>query len=547
MATRVHLHTLGCPKNRVDSEVMLGTLEQAGYRLEQDPAKADIIVVNTCGFIESAKVESVEAIVELAEQKRTGRCKKLVVTGCLVQRHAEELAAELPEVDHFLGTGAYQEIAAVVAAAQAARLVVPDPDFVHSASSPRVNSLPSHTAYLKIAEGCDNACAFCIIPKLRGAQRSRTVADLVAEAEQLAAQGTVELSLVAQDLTAYGQDLPGRVRLVNLLPELCKVEGVRWIRLHYAYPRDFPVALMDVIAEQPKIVKYLDMPLQHSSDRLLRAMKRGRDSRFLRELLEKLRRKVPDLALRTSLIVGLPGETRADFKDLLAFVKEQRFERLGVFEYSAEEGTPAATMPDQVPAELRRERFERIMEAQRGISKRHQKAMVGRTVEVLVEGRAEETEHLLAGRHAQQAPEIDGLTYVNDGVAYPGEIVRVEITDAADYDLVGKVVGRDEARRRAAAGRQAPAGPRAAAPRAHRPSSAGGASRPPGCGGAPPPPRRAGSSGPHPPSRCRSAGPGRLARTAGRGPRAPTIQAVIAPLAGRPLEDGSRARRGPAE
>jgi ribosomal protein S12 methylthiotransferase len=451
MATRVHLHTLGCPKNRVDSEVMLGTLTEAGYRLEQDPARADIIVVNTCGFIESAKVESVEAIVELAQQKRTGRCKKLVVTGCLVQRHAEELAAELPEVDHFLGTGAYQEIARVVADAQAARLVVPDPDFVHSASSPRINSLPSHTAYLKIAEGCDNACAFCIIPKLRGGQRSRTVADLVAEAEQLAAQGTVELSLVAQDLTAYGQDLGGaaKVRLQHLLPALCQVEGIRWLRLHYAYPRDFPVALMDVIAEQPKIVKYLDMPLQHSSDRLLRAMKRGRDSRFLRGLLEKLRKKVPGLALRTSLIVGLPGETAADFKDLLAFVKAERFERLGVFEYSAEEGTPAATMPDQVPAALKRERFQRIMEVQQAVSRKHQKAMVGRTLEVLVEGRAEETEHLLAGRHAQQAPEIDGLTYLNDGVAYPGEIVRVEITDAADYDLVGKVTGRDPARPRA--------------------------------------------------------------------------------------------------
>jgi ribosomal protein S12 methylthiotransferase len=449
MSTRVYLHTLGCPKNRVDSEVMLGTLTEAGYRLVQDPAKAEVIVVNTCGFIESAKVESVEAIVELAEWKREGRCKKLVVAGCLVQRHAEELSRELPEVDHFIGTGAYQDIARVVADAQSARLVVPDPDFVHSASSPRINSLPSHTAYLKIAEGCDNACAFCIIPKLRGAQRSRPVDDLVAEAEQLAAQGTIELSLVAQDLTAYGQDLPGQVRLLHLLPALCRVEGIRWIRLHYAYPRDFPVALMEAIADQPKIVKYLDMPLQHSSDRLLRAMKRGRDSTFLRELLAKLRRKVPGLALRTSLIVGLPGESDADFQDLLSFVEEQRFERLGVFEYSAEEGTPAAEMDGQLPASLKRERFQRIMELQRDISAAHQQAMIGRTVEVLVEGRAEETEHLLAGRHAQQAPEIDGITYLNDGVAYPGEIVKVEVTDASDYDLVGRVVGRDATRPRA--------------------------------------------------------------------------------------------------
>jgi ribosomal protein S12 methylthiotransferase len=454
--THVYMHTLGCPKNRVDSEVMLGTLAQAGYRLVEEPARAEVIVVNTCGFIESAKEESVSAILELAEMKREGRCKKLVVTGCLVQRHGDELAREIPEVDHLLGTGAYQDVASVVAGAQAARLVVPDPDFVHAATTPRVNSLPSHTAYLKIAEGCDNACAFCIIPKLRGPQRSRTAEDLVAEASALAAQGTVELSLVAQDLTAWGYDLPGRQRLHHLLPELCKVEGIRWIRLHYAYPRDFPDALVEVMAAEPKIAKYLDMPLQHSSDRLLRAMKRGRDSRFLRELLAKLRARVPSLALRTSLIVGLPGETEEDFDDLLRFVEEQRFERLGVFEYSREEGTPAAEMAEQVPDAVKRERFERVMELQQGIAREAQVALVGRRLEVLVEGASEESEHLLAGRNAQQAPEIDGLTYVNEiaidgepaAAVYPGEIVTVEVTDAGDYDLVGRVVARDPRPRR---------------------------------------------------------------------------------------------------
>jgi ribosomal protein S12 methylthiotransferase len=446
MATRVYMHTLGCPKNRVDSEVMLGTLAEAGYRLVQDPEEAEVVVVNTCGFIESAKEESVEAIVELAELKRTAQCRKLVVAGCLVQRHADELARELPEVDHFIGTGAYHEIARIVSDAQAKRLVVPDPDFVHSATTPRVNSLPSHTAYLKIAEGCDNACAFCIIPKLRGRQRSRPIDDVLAEAAALAAQGTIELSLIAQDLTAYGHDLPGKVRLHHLLPELCKVEGIRWIRLHYAYPRDVPDALVDAIAGEPKIVKYLDMPLQHSSDRLLRTMRRGRDSVFLRELLARLRGRVPGIALRTSLIVGLPGETEADFEDLLRFVEEQRFERLGVFEFSQEEGTPAAEMGDQVPAAVKRARYERIMELQQEISRAHQRSMIGRRLEVLVEGRSEETEHLLAGRHAQQAPEIDGITYVNDGVAYPGEIVTLEITDASDYDLVGRVVARDASR-----------------------------------------------------------------------------------------------------
>ncbi len=448
MPTHVYMRTLGCPKNRVDSEVMLGTLDQAGYVLVPDPKKAEIIVVNTCGFIEAAKEESIQAVLELAEMKRVGRCKKLVVAGCLTQRYPAKLARELPEVDHFVGTGAYQEIARVVGEAQAKRIVVPDPDFVHSATTPRVNSLPSHTAYLKISEGCDHACAFCIIPKLRGGQRSRTVDDILAEAAALAAQGTVEVSLIAQDLTAYGYDLPGKIRLHHLLPELCQVDGIRWIRLHYAYPRDFPDALIEVMAREVKIAKYLDMPLQHSSDRLLRSMKRGRSSRFMRDLLARLRERVPGIAMRTALIVGLPGETEEDFQNLLSFVEEQWFERLGVFEYSREEGTAAAEMAEQVPEKLKRARFEAVMERQRLIARAHQAASVGRRLEVLVEGASEETEHLLVGRHAQQAPEIDGVTYLNafegtEAVAYPGEMVTVEITEAGDYDLVGTVVARE--------------------------------------------------------------------------------------------------------
>jgi len=428
---------------------MLGTLSEAGFRLVVEPKDAEVIVVNTCGFIESAKEESIQAILSLARMKEEGRCRKLVVAGCLAQRYPEELARELPEVDHLVGTGAYAEIARIVSDAQAKRLVVPDPDFLHAASTPRVNSLPSHTAYVKVAEGCDNACAFCIIPKLRGAQRSRPVEDVLEEARVLAGQGTVELSLVAQDLTAYGQDLPGRVRLHHLLPELCRVEGIRWIRLHYAYPRDFPDALVDVIAREAKIAKYVDMPLQHSSDRLLRSMKRGRDAVFLRRLLAKLRDRVPGIALRTALIVGLPGETEDDFQDLLRFVEEERFERLGVFTYSREEGTTAAAMPGQVPEKVKRARREKVMALQQRLSRAQQRAMVGRRLDVLVEGRAEGTPHLLAGRHARQAPEIDGLTYINEfavpgePVAYPGEIVTVEITEAGDYDLVGKVVARD--------------------------------------------------------------------------------------------------------
>ena len=459
VATRVYMRTLGCPKNRVDSEVMLGTLAQAGFRLVQDPAEAEVVVVNTCGFLASAEEESIDAIVELAELKKTGRLRKLVVAGCLVQRHAEELARELPEVDHFLGTGAYAEVARVVSEAQAQRLVVPDPDFVHSAQTPRVNSLPSHTAYLKVSEGCDHDCAFCIIPRLRGPQRSRPIDDLVAEAAALAGQGVVELSLVAQDLTAWGYDLPGKVRLQHLLPELCRVGGIRWIRLHYAYPRDVPDALMEVLAREPKIVKYLDMPVQHSSDRLLRSMRRGRDSAFLRALLARLRERVPGIALRTSLIVGLPGETEADFQDLVRFVEEQRFERLGVFEYSREEGTPAAALTGQVPEGMKRERRARIMELQGQIAREQQRALVGRRLEVLVEGASEETEHLLVGRHAQQAPEIDGVTYVNEGMAYPGEMVTLEVTDAFDHDLVGRVVERDPGRAARADPGRGPASP----------------------------------------------------------------------------------------
>ncbi len=453
MSTSVYLRTLGCPKNRVDSEVMLGALASSGYRLVQDPVLADVIVVNTCGFIESAKEESVDAILELAAMKTEGRCRTLVVAGCLTQRYHRELSREIPEVDHFVGTGAYQDVADIIGGARTERVVVPDPEFVHSASTPRVNSLPRHLAYLKVAEGCDNACAFCIIPRLRGPQRSRPLPDLVAEAEQLAAQGVVELSLVAQDLTAWGQDLPGRPRLQDLLPELCGVDGLRWIRLHYAYPREFPDELVEVIAREPRIAKYLDMPLQHSSDRLLRSMRRGRDSRFLRGLLAKIRARVPGVAIRTALIVGLPGETEEDFQDLLRFVEEQRFERLGVFAYSREEGTDAAAMPGQVPERVKRSRREKAMALQRRIAREHQRAMLGHRLEVLVEGRAEESEHLLVGRHAQQAPEIDGLTYLNEfavpgeeaGAACPGEMVTVEVTEAGDYDLVGRVLARDPA------------------------------------------------------------------------------------------------------
>jgi len=435
----VHIVTLGCPKNRVDSEIMLGGLVEGGWRLTEAPDEADVLVVNTCAFIEASKQESIEAILEAARYKTEGRAKKLVVTGCLSQRYADELAKELPEVDHFLGTAAYAQIPQLLEGG-APRQVIPDPDYIHSSATPRINSLPAWTAYLKISEGCDNQCAFCIIPKLRGPQRSRPIHDVVAEAERLAAQGVRELNLVAQDLTAYGHDLPGRPKLHELLRALGEVKGARWVRLHYAYPRNFPEALVAAIRDTPNVVKYLDMPVQHASDRLLRAMRRGRNADFLRHLLAELRREIPGIVLRTSLIVGLPGETEEDFEELLAFIREQRFDHLGIFRYSQEEGTLAGEMDGQIDEEVKLARWQRAMALQAEIRAEQQQAYVGREIEVLVEGPHEETEHLLVGRHAGQAPEIDGQVIINDvpeGGVSPGDIVKVVVEEAYEYDLVG--------------------------------------------------------------------------------------------------------------
>jgi ribosomal protein S12 methylthiotransferase len=453
----LYMMTLGCPKNRVDSEVMLGTLTKAGYRLVQEPEAAEVIVVNTCAFIGPAKQESIDNVLELAEYKKSGECKTLVVTGCLSQRYGPELAKEIPEVDHFLGTSAYVQIADLLAAEASPRQVIPDPDYIHSAATPKMSSLPGYTAYLKISEGCDNKCAFCIIPKLRGAQRSRPIDDIVAEAEKLVSQGAVELNLVAQDLTAYGHDLPGRPKLHELLRSLARVDDVHWIRLHYAYPRVFTDELIEVMATEKKIAKYLDMPLQHASDKLLRSMKRGRDSAFLVGLLKKIRERVPDLTFRTSMIVGLPGETEEDFTLLKDFVREQRFERMGCFQYSDEEGTAAFDMENKVPQKTIERRWREVMAVQKRINREHNKKMIGKRLEVLVEGASPETEHLLMGRHEGQAPEIDGQVYINDGLAYPGELVTVEVTEAHDYDLVARVVERPDPKKRKHVGRELPA------------------------------------------------------------------------------------------
>jgi ribosomal protein S12 methylthiotransferase len=437
----LYLLSLGCPKNRVDSEVMLGTLLDQGYKLVDEAEAAEVILINSCAFIGEAKQESIDAILEHAQLKETGRCKALVVAGCLTQRYAEVLQTEMPEVDFFVGTSAYPRIAEIIRG-ERDRAVIPNPDYIADAKTPRRNSMPAWTAYVKISEGCDNKCTFCIIPTLRGLQRSRPIADIVEEAHRLVAAGAVELNLVAQDLTAYGHDLAGRPRLHDLLKALSEVPA-RWIRLHYAYPRDFPEPLIDALASQPNLARYLDMPLQHIADPVLRSMKRGRDAAWVRKLVRKIRDRVPDLTFRTSFIVGFPGETDAHFQELYDFVEEMRFDKVGVFQFSQEEGTPSFDLPDQLPQRVKAQRQKKLLGLQRKISKAHQAALVGRTLDVLIEGVSDETDLLLEGRWQGQAPEIDGKVYVNRGEASPGSIVRVEIEQAGDYDLVGGIVGAD--------------------------------------------------------------------------------------------------------
>jgi ribosomal protein S12 methylthiotransferase len=441
---KVHLVSLGCPKNRVDSEVMVGKLQRGPFELVDDPASADVIVVNTCSFIQPATEESVNTVLEMAGYKDTGRCRKLVVTGCMVQRFGRALEDELPEVDHFLGTGEYHRIDEVLLAraGQAPRSFVDTPMYIHDELAPRINSWMPHSAYLKISEGCDHRCAFCIIPQLRGKMRSRTVPSLVEEARRLADSGVVELNLVSQDSTAYGRDLGDENDLGVLLRSLARVDGIRWIRLHYAYPIGLPESLLRAIAEEEKVVKYLDMPLQHASGPMLKAMRRGVTREGQERILERVRRFVPDIAVRTTFIVGFPGETDEDFGVLRDFVQAQQFDRVGVFTYFPEDGTPAATLPDQVPEKVRLARQKDLMKLQARISKTRNRALVGREFDVLVDGPSKESEFVLAGRLATQAPDVDGQVYI---VSPPedvraGQFRRVRVTRAAEHDLVGEIV-----------------------------------------------------------------------------------------------------------
>ncbi len=441
---KVHLVSLGCPKNRVDSEVMVGKLQRGPFELVDDPSSADVIVVNTCSFIQPATEESVNTVLEMAGYKTSGSCRKLVVTGCMVQRYGQALEDELPEVDHFLGTGEYHRIDEVLLAreGQAPRSFVDTPLYIHDELAPRINSWMPHSAYLKISEGCDHRCAFCIIPQLRGKMRSRPVASLVEETRRLVDSGVVEINLVSQDSTAYGRDLADGNDLGVLLRSLARVDGLRWIRLHYAYPIGLPESLLRAIAEEEKVVKYLDMPLQHASGPMLKAMRRGVTRDGQERILERVRRFVPDIAIRTTFIVGFPGETDEDFGVLEDFVTQQRFDRVGVFTYFQEEGTPAATLPGQVTERVKKARQKALMKKQEAISKAKHRALVGREVEVLVDGPSKESAFVYSGRLATQAPDVDGQVYL---VSPPEDLAagtfrRVRLTRAAAHDLVGEVV-----------------------------------------------------------------------------------------------------------
>jgi ribosomal protein S12 methylthiotransferase len=441
MGKRVHFLTLGCPKNQVDSELMLGMLARSGHELVLDPEAADVLVVNTCAFIGPAKEESIDAILDAARVKAAHAGRRLVVTGCLAQRYADDLQTSLPEVDVFVGTGDLARIAEAVEGPVAdapvvyrgAQHVLP-----RHAISPRLRTGAWWTAYLKISEGCDHTCSFCIIPKIRGRHESRPLQDLLDEAGALAAEGTIELNLIAQDSTAYGRDLPGDASLARLLRALAvRVPAVRWLRLLYAYPSSVTDELLEVMATEPAVCRYLDMPLQHASDRMLRAMRRERSGQALRELVERIRRAVPDVALRTAFIVGFPGETDDDVRALCDFVEELEFARVGVFRYSREENTAAATLPGHVPERVKRTRYERVMETQARVAARLARAQVGREVAVLLE--EETAPGTFAGRLATQAPEIDGGVVVR-GEGVPGDIVQVRIVSADVYDLQGIVV-----------------------------------------------------------------------------------------------------------
>ena len=441
----VHFVSLGCPKNRVDSEVMLGVARGAGYDHVDDATDAEVIVVNTCGFIGEAKKESIDAIFEMAAHKEGGRCKKLVVSGCLSQRHPEDLAREMPEVDHFLGSSDMLKLGQVLQG-KAERVLVGTPaDWLIGASDPRTLSTPRGSAYVKIAEGCNRTCSFCVIPELRGGQRSRRVTDVVAEVIRLVDQGVKEINLVSQDTIAYGRDLPAgeRADLPQLVRAVAEVPGLAWVRLFYLYPETITDPLIELLANHPRVVPYVDMPLQHAADAMLRRMRRGHGGARLRKVVSDLRARVPGLTFRSAFIVGHPGETDEEFQELCDFVKWAELDRVGVFRYSDEESARSFTLEGKVPERTIGARHRKLMAIQRKISQKKSEALIGRELDVLVDGPSDEHEYVMMGRHAGQAPDIDGQVYLSGGEVQPGEMRRVRISQASDYDLVGELIDDD--------------------------------------------------------------------------------------------------------
>ena len=435
--------SLGCDKNLVDSEVMLGLLDEKGYQIVDDETQADIIVVNTCCFIHDAKEESIQTILDMGQYKTEGKLKALIVTGCLAQRYKQEIIDEIPEVDAVLGTTAYDKIVETIEETLKNNghiVELTDVDALPLVDTKRMVTTGGHFAYLKIAEGCDKHCTYCIIPKIRGNYRSVPMERLVKEAEGLAKQGVKELILVAQETTLYGKDIYGEKSLHKLLKELCKINGIQWIRILYCYPEEIYDELIRVMKEEPKICHYLDLPIQHANDQILKRMGRRTSKQQLVDIVHKLREEIPDIALRTTLITGFPGETKEQHEELMEFVDEMEFDRLGVFTYSPEEDTPAATMPDQIDEEVKEDRQAEIMELQQEIVFDQAEDMIGREVLVMIEGKVAD-ENAYVGRTYKDAPNVDGLIFINTDVEMmSGDFAKVRVTGAVEYDLIGELI-----------------------------------------------------------------------------------------------------------
>lgn len=459
---KICLVSLGCPKNLVDAEMMLGFLQKDGFSFSTNPAESEVIVVNTCGFVEDSKKESIDQLLQMAEYKETGNCKVLVATGCLSQRYSETLSHDLPEVDAFVGLGEFDRLSSILREQFAHsekrvyvnenferdplkknlsdftthRQILPDPDL------PRILATPRHYTYVKVSEGCSHRCSFCIIPHIRGDLKSRSIASIAREVQSLSEQGVKEFNLIAQDLNEFGKDLRDGSNLTELFTALEKVPGDFWVRPLYMYPLEFSDSLIQIMRDSKHLVKYADMPLQHINDRVMRSMKRGSPSRYVRQVLEKLKTAMPEIAIRTTFIVGYPGETDAEFQELYDFVKDTEFNHVGVFQYSQEEGTSAALLPDQLADEVKQERFDRLMSLQQKISLKKNQALVGKTLQVLCEKPADDKPGHLQGRLSIQAPDIDGLTYLKIAHQIPtsGDFVQAKIIEAQEYDLIAEIV-----------------------------------------------------------------------------------------------------------